>query len=173
MITEAAFTSKYIPDEIKTAINKQKYVIPCVRSNVDLTKLSKLGLQKEQVIVFNDNQMDKLYGKINDAIAFYKKNPDKVKEFYEKRKKVKRIKIGISAFAGLVFVLVMIVFVLQPQFYIEEKYVFEKSWGTLDKSNLEFDGPFGIAIDSQGNLYIADTGNHRIQKIWSNGTEKL
>ena len=80
LITEAAFTSKYIPDEIKAAINKQKYVIPCVRNNVDLANLGKLGLKKEQVIIFDDDRMDKLYGKINDAIASYKKNPNKVKE---------------------------------------------------------------------------------------------
>jgi hypothetical protein len=73
LITEAVFKSKYIPDEIKLAINKQKYIIPCVRNNVDSTKLSQLGLSKEQVIIFNDNEMDQLYGRINDSIASYKK----------------------------------------------------------------------------------------------------
>lgn len=92
LITEAVFKSKYIPGEIKEAIDRQKFVIPCVRSNVDLTKLSTLGLTKEQVIVFNDSELDKLYGKINDSIASYKKNPQKIKEYYEKRKKQKRIK---------------------------------------------------------------------------------
>ena len=47
LITEAVFKSKYIPDEIKEAIDKQKLVIPCVRNNVDFTKLSQLGLSKE------------------------------------------------------------------------------------------------------------------------------
>ena len=75
LITEAIFKSKYIPDEIKLAINKQKFIIPCVRNNIDLTNLSTLGLTKEQVIVFNDSEMDKLYGKINDSISSYKKNP--------------------------------------------------------------------------------------------------
>ena len=145
LITEAVFKSKYIPGEIKEAINKQKLVIPCVRNNVDLTKLSTLGLTKEQVIVFNDNELDKLYGKINDSIASYKKNPQKIKEYYEKRKKQKRIKIAISAIAGSVFVLLSIIlFVLQPQLYLEEKYVFEKSWGNLDKNNLEFISPLEL-----------------------------
>lgn len=89
LITEAVFKSKYIPDEIKYAINKQKLVIPCVRNNVDLSKLSQLGLTREQIIIFNDNEMDKLYGKINDSIASYKKNPQKVKEYYERREKQK------------------------------------------------------------------------------------
>ena len=32
-------------------------------------------------------------------------------------------------------------------------------------SNPKFDAPEGIAIDSQGNLYIVDTANHKIRKI--------
>lgn len=33
----------------------------------------------------------------------------------------------------------------------------------------EFNGPIGIAVDSTGNVFIADTNNHRIQKFSSNG----
>ncbi|QGG57371.1 S-layer homology domain-containing protein [Paenibacillus sp. B01] len=29
----------------------------------------------------------------------------------------------------------------------------------------EFNGPFGVAVDSNGNIYVADRGNHRIQKL--------
>jgi hypothetical protein len=79
LITEVVFKSEYIPEEIKYAKNKQKLIIPCVRNNLYFTKLSQLGLTKEQVIIFNDNEMDKLYSKINDSIASYKKNPQKVK----------------------------------------------------------------------------------------------
>ena len=34
----------------------------------------------------------------------------------------------------------------------------------------EFSSPFGIATDSSGNVYVADTDNNRIQKFTSNGT---
>jgi hypothetical protein len=32
-------------------------------------------------------------------------------------------------------------------------------------STARFDAPWGIAVDQAGNLYVADTGNHRIRKI--------
>jgi len=31
------------------------------------------------------------------------------------------------------------------------------------------DGPYGVAIDSSGNMYIADTNNHRIRKVNTSG----
>ncbi|MHB8519486.1 MAG: NHL domain-containing protein [Limisphaerales bacterium] len=33
----------------------------------------------------------------------------------------------------------------------------------------ELAGPFGVAVDSFGNLYIGDTGNNRIRKVGTNG----
>ena len=34
----------------------------------------------------------------------------------------------------------------------------------------QFDNPHGIAVDSAGNIFVADTGNGRIQKFSPNGT---
>jgi WD40 repeat protein len=35
----------------------------------------------------------------------------------------------------------------------------------VGKGPAEFNQPQGIAVDTQGNVYVADTGNHRIQKF--------
>ncbi|MBI3943091.1 MAG: hypothetical protein HY326_08770 [Chloroflexi bacterium] len=44
-------------------------------------------------------------------------------------------------------------------------------WGTYDTGwkDLEFDNPEGLASDSQGNIYVGDEANHRVQKITPDG----
>jgi tripartite motif-containing protein 71 len=42
-------------------------------------------------------------------------------------------------------------------------------WGTLGSGSGQFNGPVGIAVDAQGDIYVADAGNHRIQKLSSSG----
>lgn len=37
-------------------------------------------------------------------------------------------------------------------------------------TNTKFYNPYGIAVDSNGNIYVADTANNRIRKITSDGT---
>jgi len=40
-------------------------------------------------------------------------------------------------------------------------------------SNAQFNRPTGIAVDSKGNIYVADTGNHVIRKISTTGAVTL
>jgi len=42
-------------------------------------------------------------------------------------------------------------------------------WGSQGKSNGQFQDPRGIAVDEAGNVYVADSGNHRIQVFDSSG----
>jgi len=47
-------------------------------------------------------------------------------------------------------------------------------WGTKSPENAPpppgtFSQPWGIAVDKAGNVFVADTWNHRIQKFDSNG----
>lgn len=43
-------------------------------------------------------------------------------------------------------------------------------WGSSGSGNGQFSAPSGVALDAGGNVYVADTGNHRIQKFTSAGT---
>jgi hypothetical protein len=47
---------------------------------------------------------------------------------------------------------------------------FVTSWGTMGAGNGQFiAGAGGVAVDSAGNVYVADPGNHRVQKFTSAG----
>lgn len=48
--------------------------------------------------------------------------------------------------------------------------VYQSQFGKQGTGNGEFKSPEGIAIDSEGNILIADTGNNRIQEFNSAGT---
>ncbi|MGA9154833.1 MAG: SBBP repeat-containing protein [Candidatus Nitrosopolaris sp.] len=43
-------------------------------------------------------------------------------------------------------------------------------WNTNLTGNGKLNVPTGFAVDSAGNIYVADSGNDRIQKFDSNGT---
>ena len=47
--------------------------------------------------------------------------------------------------------------------------VFLFEWGQAGAGDGQFNAPTGIAVDSAGNVYVADTANHRIQKFDDQG----
>jgi DNA-binding beta-propeller fold protein YncE len=44
------------------------------------------------------------------------------------------------------------------------------AWGTFGSGNGQFIGVEGIAVDSQGNVYVVDGQNHSVQKFDGSGT---
>ena len=48
-----------------------------------------------------------------------------------------------------------------PEFVLE--------WGSNGNGVGQFGGSHGVEVDADGNVYIADTGNNRIQKFTSDG----
>ena len=48
-------------------------------------------------------------------------------------------------------------------------YSFLRAWGSEGSAEGQFNSPQGIAIDSQGDVYVTDYQNYRVQKFDSNG----
>ena len=59
---------------------------------------------------------------------------------------------------------------LGPSVCAEGGYSFLGTWGSYGSGYGQFDYPHSIAIDNEDNVYVADTGNNRIQKFDPNGT---
>jgi len=71
--------------------------------------------------------------------------------------------LGISLLA--VFPALLII---ASQTLAQEEYRFERMWPTLQQPWYFYD-PLDATVDDNGNIYVADTGNHRIQKFTDGG----
>lgn len=67
--------------------------------------------------------------------------------------------VGLLGAAALVAV---VVGQIAPPIYVTQ-------WGQQGSKDGEFNALEALAVDSQGNIYVADTENHRVQKFDANG----
>lgn len=66
------------------------------------------------------------------------------------------------ALLGAVALVAVVVGQIAPPVYVTQ-------WGKQGSKDGEFNAPEAVALDSQGNVYVADTENHRIQKFDATG----
>jgi tripartite motif-containing protein 71 len=67
-----------------------------------------------------------------------------------------------------IFVAFVLVVIFTAGAGAQEEYTFVAMWPELPQP-WYFDDPYGIAVDSSGNLYVADTFNNRVQKFDPDG----
>lgn len=50
------------------------------------------------------------------------------------------------------------------------KFTHVTDWGGQGTGDGKFSAPWGVAVDAHGNIFVADTDNHRVQKLKSDGS---
>ena len=71
--------------------------------------------------------------------------------------------------ALVVWLVSMVALLPQDAKAAEAPPTFITKWGNSTDGDGQFSNPKGVAIDSSGNLYVADKNNNRIQKFNSSG----
>jgi len=69
----------------------------------------------------------------------------------------------------LFYIFVFTMLVSASSAFAEAPPQYLMQWGVSGSGQGQFAGPLDIAVDNTGNVYVADTQNHRIQKFTSTG----
>jgi DNA-binding beta-propeller fold protein YncE len=82
---------------------------------------------------------------------------------------IARLRFRISSLfkVGLIIILCLFFFVVCVK---ADVYVFSVEWGTQGSNQSQFNQPYGIAVDQEGNVYVSDYQTDSIQKFSSTGT---
>lgn len=80
----------------------------------------------------------------------------------------KRAGYAVLRAAKYTWLLVLLALMLAPAGALAS-YKLVDSWGSYGSGAVQFKGPQGLAADSKGNVYVADTGNDRIQVLGPKG----
>jgi sugar lactone lactonase YvrE len=76
----------------------------------------------------------------------------------------------IGKYGSFIVIFLLVVLACPPVLASEVgEYELVATWGSLGADDGRFNYPAGIAVDGEGNVYVADTGNNRIQKFDSTG----
>ena len=74
----------------------------------------------------------------------------------------------LSSITKTLFLCLIILIILPSMVSGQESYRFERMWPTLTQP-WYFRSPDGLTVDTNGNVYICDTRNHRIRKFNADG----
>ena len=78
--------------------------------------------------------------------------------------------VGTTRLLSVRMTLCLSVIILPAMFAQAQEWRLVGEWGSQGTGNGQFQSPYGIAVDANGRVFVADTNNHRIQKFEPDGT---
>ena len=138
-----------------------------------------LEIEPKNVYAFNKRRIvrEQLYKQLTDSKA--------IKQVFEKAWSIEIMPRYVAVdYNGYVYVTSSEIKTITYRKFLREKQKYEyynyvykfdsdgkfiTKWGSKGPGDGEFNYPEGISVDSSGNVYVADSFNHRIQKFDSNG----
>ena len=152
-----------VEKEIREAQKWNKRILPCKLDTVNIEELKKWDLGKLNIIEYSEKNISALLLSIDNSIDTF---------LSEKRKQSvkKGISISIPIVAIGLVTYFLLAYFLNPEIEISYQSDANMIIGT-DYTQMfsNLSGPSGIAVDTSGNVYVADTDNNRIQKFTSDG----
>jgi DNA-binding beta-propeller fold protein YncE len=77
---------------------------------------------------------------------------------------------GLSNIVKLCSVVILLLIFITTNAGMVNAQTFAFKFGSIGSGDGQFFQPSGVAVDGGGNIYVADTGNNRIQKLNQNGS---
>ena len=162
LLTPSALLSKEVEKEVQEAYKWNKRILPCKLNSISLTQL-KWNLAKLNIIEYAETNISALLLSIDNSIDTF---------IADRRKQL--LKKGFSIAIPIVVLglvtYILLGYYLNPQIEISYQAEPNITIGT-DFAQIfgNLSSPEGIAVDTSGNVYVADTGNNKIQKFTSEG----
>ena len=78
-------------------------------------------------------------------------------------------KLRLQLAAGLLVLLYLTVRSVVASSALQHDFAFQAAWGAQGSEAGLYTSPMGVAVDDNGFVYVADSGNHRIQKLSPGG----
>ncbi len=162
VLTPFALSSVEVQKEVREAQRWKKRILPCKLDTIHIEEL-KWNLGKLTIIEYSERNISALLLSIDNSIDTF---------LSEKRKQL--VKKGISTALSIVAIglvtYILLGYFLNPQIEISYESNLNIIIGTdYAQMFVNLSRPFGISVDTLDNVYVADTGNNRIQKFTSDG----
>ena len=153
----------------KSSVNKDGYVTPHSLGKYAWEKMK--NLEQDQRPINNTQATGDVFLAKYPKLATIQSNSTMKKLYSEEEKKAikRKTNITIITSTAIVAAVVILGFGIMYPFDELENYSFVAKLGTEFMDEGQLLTPNGVVVDSEDNVYVVDSGNHRIQKFEKDG----